>query len=185
MIDVDLQDPIELIPKMVELWNQGFQHVLPRRVSRTGEPFTKKFTAYLGYLVLSKFGSYAIPKNTGDFRLIDRKIINNLVKMKERSIFLRGLTAVINDSPKIIDFHRPKRDLGQTKYNKWFGGIRSGINGLISYSNIFLEVFFYTGTLLALLSFTLGVRYIWFKVNGIFIPEGVTQLFVALTLLVD
>jgi len=181
IIDVDLQDPIELIPQMVELWVAGFQHVLPRRISRTGEPFTKRFTAYLGYLFLSKFGTYAIPKNTGDFRLIDRKIINNLIKMKELNIFLRGLTAIINDSPKIIEFHRPKRSTGQTKYNRWFGGIRSGINGLISYSNIFLEIFFYTGTLLAFVSFMLGARYLWFKVNGIYIPEGITQLFVALT----
>jgi dolichol-phosphate mannosyltransferase len=181
IIDVDLQDPVELIPEMIYSWSQGNAHILPRRISRTGEPLTKRFTAFLGYLFLSKFGSYPIPKNTGDFRLIDREIINKLIRIKERNIFIRGLTAIIDDTPVLIDFRRPERRAGRTKYNKWFGSLRSGINGIISYSNILLELFFYIGSMFAMISFLLSARYIWYKINGVYIPEGLTQLFVALT----
>ena len=83
IMDVDLQDPIELIPKMLTLWEEGNNHVLPQRISRSGEPITKSITATLGYLFLKIFSKTHIPMNTGDFRLLDRKLVNHLISFKE------------------------------------------------------------------------------------------------------
>jgi glycosyltransferase involved in cell wall biosynthesis len=181
IMDVDLQDPIELIPKMLTLWEEGNNHVLPQRISRSGEPITKRITATLGYLFLKIFSKTHIPMNTGDFRLLDRKLVNHLISFKEFNIFIRGLVSYIDENPRLLPFQRPPRKVGKTKYNKWFGSIRSGINGLIGNSKILLDIIVYSGFILAFGSFLLGLRTLWWKLTGVYIPEGGTQLLVVVT----
>jgi dolichol-phosphate mannosyltransferase len=183
IMDVDQQDPIDLIPKMVELWRNGNNHILPRRLSRSGEPFTKVATAYLGYKFLDKFGHVRIPRNTGDFRLIDNKIVLEILKFKESHIFLRGLVALIDDKPIFLEFDRPKRAIGETKYNKWFGGISSGMNGVLSFSTAFLEFITFIGFIISIFSLFFGINFMIQKILGKDIPFGQTQIFIGITFL--
>lgn len=181
VIDVDLQDPIELLPTMIDLWRNGKKLIIPRRVSRSGEPMTKKLTAAIGYSFLSRFGNAPIPKNTGDFRLMDRSVIERVLSLRESHVFLRGLVAIVDQDPFLIDFVRPPRLIGKTKYNKWFGGIRSGLNGIVSYSTALLDFIIIIGLALATLSLIIGSKYLVYKVTGHYIPPGNTQLFVMVT----
>jgi len=181
VIDVDLQDPVELIPLMIQHWRNGETLVLPRRISRSGEPLTKRLTAALGYAFLNRFGHIPIPKNTGDFRLMDRTLVRRVLALRESHIFLRGLVAVADQNPVLIDFDRPSRPKGRTKYNKWFGGIRSGMNGIVSFSSALLDGIVILGLVLASISFFLGFRLALYKISGNYIPPGNASLFVVVT----
>jgi glycosyltransferase involved in cell wall biosynthesis len=181
VIDVDLQDPVELIPLMIQHWRKGEKLVLPRRISRSGEPLSKRLTAALGYSFLNRFGHFPIPKNTGDFRLMDRALVTRVLALRESHIFLRGLVAVADQNPVLIDFDRPSRPKGRTKYNKWFGGIRSGMNGIVSFSSALLDGIVILGLVLASISFFLGVRLALYKITGSYVPPGNASLFVVVT----
>jgi dolichol-phosphate mannosyltransferase len=89
VIDADLQDPVELIPQMIDMWKSGSKLIIPRRKSRTGEPFTKKMTAALGYAFLDKFGNAPIPRYTGDYRLMDKSVVE-----KAKQMYSLGFTSV-------------------------------------------------------------------------------------------
>jgi dolichol-phosphate mannosyltransferase len=181
VIDVDLQDPIDLIPKMIQQWRKGQALVLPRRISRSGEPITKRLTAAVGYSFLKRFGHTPIPKNTGDFRLMDRALVERVLALRESHVFLRGLVAIADQDPELIDFVRPARLRGRTKYNKWFGGIRSGLNGIVSFSSALLDGIMVVGLILAFISFILGAKYAFFKLTGHYLAPGNAQLFVVVT----
>jgi len=181
VIDVDLQDPPELIPQMISKWQEGGVLLIPRRVSRKGEPISKRLTAAAGYSFLSKYGNAPIPKNTGDYRLMDRSVVDRVLTLRESHVFLRGLVALVEQNPIFIDFERPARAYGKTKYNKWFGGIKSGLNGIVSYSTALLDWLIIIGLLMAAISFVFGARLAVYKLTGNFVPPGNTQLFVMVT----
>jgi glycosyltransferase involved in cell wall biosynthesis len=181
VIDADLQDPVELIPQMIDMWKSGSKLIIPRRKSRTGEPFTKKMTAALGYAFLDKFGNAPIPRHTGDYRLMDKSVVEKVLALRETHVFLRGLVALVDQSPEFLEFDRPRRNTGRTKYNLWFGGIRSGLNGIVSYSTALLDWIIVTGLLLAVVSFFFGLKYFIYKISGFYIAPGNTQLFVMVT----
>lgn len=181
VIDVDLQDPIDLIPVMIQHWRDGQPLVLPRRISRSGEPISKRLTAAVGYSFLKRFGHTPIPKNTGDFRLMDRALVERVLALRESHVFLRGLVAIADQDPALIDFVRPPRPRGRTKYNKWFGGIRSGMNGIVSFSSALLDGIMVVGLVLASISFILGAKYALYKLTGHYIAPGNAQLFVIVT----
>jgi dolichol-phosphate mannosyltransferase len=181
VIDIDLQDPIELIPMMIERWRQGEHLIIPRRTSRSGEPASKKATAAIGYYFLSKFGQAPIPRNTGDFRLMDKSVLQRVLNLNESHVFLRGLVALTDQNPVYIDFERPPRAIGQTKYNRWFGGIKSGLNGIVSYSTALLDFLLIIGIAMAILSFGFGAKFAIQKLTGNYIPPGDAQLFVMVT----
>ena len=181
VIDVDLQDPVELIPTMIDMWRQGEQLIIPRRIRRSGEPLSKKMTAAFGYYFLSKFGQAPIPRNTGDFRLMDKSVVKRVTSLNESHVFLRGLVALADQRPKYIDFERPPRAIGKTKYNRWFGGIKSGLNGIVSYSTALLDFLLVIGFAMAMLSFGFGTKFAVEKLLGNDIPPGDAQLFVMVT----
>lgn len=181
VIDVDLQDPVELIPLMIQHWRKGESLVLPRRISRSGEPLSKRLTAAVGYSFLNRFGHIPIPKNTGDFRLMDRGLVTRVLALRESHIFLRGLVAVADQNPVLIDFIRPPRPKGRTKYNKWFGGIRSGMNGIVSFSSALLDGIVVLGLVLASIAFFLGAKLALYKLTGHYIAPGNASLFVVVT----
>lgn len=116
IIDVDLQDPPELIPKMVEMWKEGNDIVYGKRLKRKGETVFKKLTAAVYYRVLSSMSAYPIPLDTGDFRLIDRKVADVFLKMREQARFLRGMSAWMGFEAVPLEYVREERFAGKTKY---------------------------------------------------------------------
>ena len=117
IIDADLQDPPELIPKMVELWEQGYDDVYAKRKSRKGETWLKKFTSKMYYKVLQSLTRVEIQKDTGDFRLLDKRCVNALRKMRETGRCSKSMFSWIGYNKKEILYDRDPRIAGKTKWN--------------------------------------------------------------------
>jgi glycosyltransferase involved in cell wall biosynthesis len=183
VMDVDLQDPPELIPEMLNAWENGSKLVLAERRTRVGEPATKKFISNLGYKFLNRFSEVPIPKNTGDFRLMDRKIVDHLAKFPEYNGFLRGLVSLVGFEPKIIYFDRVERYAGTTKYNKWVGSLRIAFNGVIGYSTALLKISTLIGIIFSIGAVIGGLSYGVAKVLGVDFPTGNPTLVVSIYLL--
>ena len=139
-MDVDLQDPPELLHEMIAKWREGYDVVLPQRRHRTGEPLIKKFVAATGYKVINKIADVKIPPNTGDFRLMKRRVVAEVVRLKESHGFLRGMVAVVGFRQAIIPFDRPARFAGETNYNRFLGSLRIGFNGIFCFSTYALSL---------------------------------------------
>lgn len=116
IMDADLQDPPELILELVKIWEQGFHVVYGKRISRTGESYFKKISASVFYNFLRWLTDVEIPLDTGDFRLVDRKVVNSLTSMNEKSLFIRGLIAWMGFKQYPMEYHREARYAGETKY---------------------------------------------------------------------
>ena len=116
IIDVDLQDPPELIAEMVELWEQGAKIVYGKRLKRKGETIFKRLTAFLYYRLLKSMSAYPIPLDSGDFRLLDREVADGFLKMREHNRFLRGMSAWMGYNAQPLEYVRAERYAGQTKY---------------------------------------------------------------------
>jgi glycosyltransferase involved in cell wall biosynthesis len=164
VMDVDLQDPPELLHEMVAKWREGFDVVLPQRRERTGEPWIKKLVAGTGYKVINKIADVRIPPNTGDFRLMSRRVVRELVKLKESHGFLRGMVAVVGFKHTLIPFDRPARYAGETNYNRFFGSLRIGFNGIFCFSTYALTLSTMFGFIIAGFSFLLMGIYLFYKI---------------------
>ena len=116
IIDVDLQDPPELIPDMVKRWEEGVDIVYGKRLKRQGETLFKKLTAAAYYRLLAWMSAYPIPLDTGDFRLLDRKVADVFLRMREHNRFLRGMSAWMGFRAEPIEYERHERFAGSTKY---------------------------------------------------------------------
>lgn len=119
VIDADLQDPPELIPRMVELWQSGNDVVFAQRVSRAGESFIKKFTARMFYRIANRIGERPIPADTGDFRLMSRRAVDGLKQLREKHRFMKGLFNWIGYNQIALPYERAERFAGETKFNYW------------------------------------------------------------------
>ena len=172
VMDVDLQDPPELILEMVNKWKQGYDVVLPQRRARTGEPWLKKLVAGTGYKVINKIADVKIPQNTGDFRLMSRRVILEVVKLKESHGFLRGMVAVVGFKQCLIPFDRPARFAGETNYNRFFGSLRIGFNGIFCFSTYALTLSTQFGFVIAAASFLIAMTYLVMKLAGFPFPMG-------------
>jgi dolichol-phosphate mannosyltransferase len=172
VMDVDLQDPPELIHEMVNKWQQGYDVVLPQRRARTGEPWLKKLVAGTGYKVINKIADVKIPPNTGDFRLMTRRVILEVVKLKESHGFLRGMVAVVGFKQCLIPFDRPARFAGETNYNRFFGSLRIGFNGIFCFSTYALTLSTQLGFATAIASFLIAMTYLVMKLAGFPFPIG-------------
>lgn len=159
VIDVDLQDPPELIGPMVAKWREGYDVVYAQRRSRKGETLVKKAVSYFGYWVINRLSDVAIPRNTGDFRLLSRKVIEELRRLPERHGFLRGLVAFVGFRQAAVDYDRDERAVGQGNYNRFLGSMRIGLNGLIGFSTVPLSLLMWLGLAVASLS-VLGILFI-------------------------
>lgn len=133
-IDVDLQDPVEAIPEMIKKWKEGFDVVHGKRLVRKGETFLKKATSTMYTNFFEKITGLKIPKNCGDFKLFDRKVINVLIDMNERDRFLRGMTEWVGFKQTYVEFERKKRFAGKTKYN-FKKLLKLATNGIVSNSS--------------------------------------------------
>ena len=182
-MDVDLQDPPELIHEMVAKWREGFDVVLPQRRARTGEPWIKKLVAATGYKVINKIADVKIPPNTGDFRLMARRVVREVVKLKESHGFLRGMVAVVGFKQSIIPFDRPARFAGETNYNRFFGSLRIGFNGIFCFSTYALTLSTMFGFIIAGCSFLLMAIYLFYKLMGWEIVWGNPTLVILISFL--
>ncbi len=172
VIDVDLQDPPELIKDMVTKWKEGYDVVMAQRRTRNGDTFAKKVVSYIGYKVINKIANPKIPPNTGDFRLMSRRVVDEINRLKESHGFLRGLVAVVGFKQTSILFDRVPRFSGQTKYNRFSGSLKIGFNGIICFSNYLLTLSSQIGFIIAGGSITFGVLYVIMKIAGFPFPTG-------------
>jgi glycosyltransferase involved in cell wall biosynthesis len=140
VIDCDLQDPPRLIPEMVRLWREGNKVVIPQRTSREGETLIKRVISYVGYWVINRIAIVPIPRNTGDFRLLDRRVVKEIVNLQESHGFLRGLTSVVGFKTVLLPFSRDSRASGQGKYNRLTGSLKIGFNGIVAFSDSLLRI---------------------------------------------
>jgi len=181
IIDCDLQDPPELIYEMNIKINEGYDVVLGRRKSRKGETSIKKIITLVGYKFIEKITDIRIPKNTGDFRIVSKRMLENLKKFKEPNAFLRGLVAYIGFKQTFIDYDRDERLSGKSKYNKYLGSIQIAFNGIFGFSSKPLFLMSILGFSFAFLSFCIGIYYIIMKLLDPSITPGLssTVLFIS------
>jgi polyisoprenyl-phosphate glycosyltransferase len=183
VMDVDMQDPPELITEMIAKWREGYDVVLPQRRQRTGEPWIKKLVATTGYKVIDKIADVKIPPNTGDFRLMTRRAVAEVVRLKECHGFLRGMVALVGFKQVIIPFDRPPRFAGETNYNRFFGSLRIGFNGIFCFSTVALSLSTLLGFIIAGGSFLLMAVYLFFKLMGWEIAWGNPTLVILISFL--
>jgi len=172
VMDVDLQDPPELIPELLTKWKEGFAVVYGKRRHRDGETWLKKLTAKVGYGLIDRFGDVKIPRDTGDFRLIDRIVIDELKRFPETHGFLRGLVALVGYKQTEVIFDRPARHSGKGNYNRFFGSLKIGLNGIVGFSSALLNLSTVLGFLAAITSFLLGASYVALQILGQSFPIG-------------
>lgn len=180
VIDVDLQDPPHLIIPMYRKLKEGYEVVYAKRKSRKGETLLKKMISRVGYYVISKCSDIDIPQNTGDFRLMTKRVIEELRKLDESHGFLRGLVAFIGFKQTAIEYDRDERFEGVGNYNRFTGSFKIGLNGLISFSSRPLQIMSIMGFIIAGVSFLLGGWYVLQKLLGMPLTPGLstTVLFV-------
>jgi dolichol-phosphate mannosyltransferase len=172
IMDVDLQDPPELIAAMVAKWREGYDVVIPQRRTRRGEPWIKRLIAAVGYRVINKIANVEIPPATGDFRLLSRRVVEELKRLKECHGFIRGMVAVVGFRQALIPFDRPARHAGRTHYNRLFGSLRIGFNGVFCFSTYALSLCTQAGFFAAGASFLLALVYLGMKLGGFPFPIG-------------
>jgi glycosyltransferase involved in cell wall biosynthesis len=152
VIDVDLQDPPELVEKLLEKAREGFDVVTARRGSRKGETFVKKLISSVGYRVINRIAEIPIPPNTGDFRIISRRVVEELRGLSESHGFLRGLVGLVGFKQTEVFYERDARHAGQGNYNRYLGSLKIGFNGIIGFSTFPLQLMMWTGFVIAALS---------------------------------
>ncbi|MCX7847440.1 MAG: glycosyltransferase [bacterium] len=163
VIDADLQDPPELIADLVAGWCEGYDVVYAQRVSRAGETWVKRVVCEVGYWLLNHISDVSIPRNAGDFRLLSRRVINELKKLHEREGFLRGMVAYVGFDQKAVPYHRDARAGGAGKYNRLLGSLTIALNGFIGFSKYPLHVISIMGLVISFASLTLGAIYLSIK----------------------
>lgn len=151
-IDADLQDPPELIADLVAKWREGYDVVYATRRSRRGERWFKRLTATFFYRTIGRMSRVPIPRDTGDFRLLDRRVVEALKQMPERTRFMKGLFAWVGFKQTSVLFDRDPRLKGATTWNYWRLW-NLAIDGIISFSLLPLKVWTYVGLCISLLSF--------------------------------
>jgi glycosyltransferase involved in cell wall biosynthesis len=150
-IDADLQEPPELIPEMLSLWQQGYDVVLAKRRSRSSDTVFKRWSAFLFYRGMRVLGDIDLPENVGDFRVMDRKVVDALRMLPERTRFMKGLFAWLGFRQVTIEFDRPSRQHGEAKQSlKRL--VRLASDGLISFSTVPLRMWSYIGFAVALMA---------------------------------
>ncbi len=178
-IDADLQDPPELIGELLVKWREGYDVVYAVRRSRSGESWLKKLTAYLFYRVIGRMSQVPIPRNTGDFRLLDRRVVEALKHLPERTRFMKGLFSWVGFKQTFIFYDRARRYRGETKWNYWRLW-NFAIDGITSFSAVPLKVWSYAGLVISLIAFLYAALLIIRTIAlGIDVP-GYASLMVAI-----
>ncbi|WP_411752630.1 glycosyltransferase family 2 protein [Serratia sp. (in: enterobacteria)] len=155
-IDVDLQDPIDVIPLLLNKWENGAEVVLAKRMDRQCDGRMKRKTAEWFYRVHNKISKPAIEENVGDFRLMSREVVDNIKLLPERNLFMKGILSWVGGKVDIVEYSRAQRVAGTSKFNGWKLW-NLAIEGITSFSTFPLRVWAYIGFFAATLSFIFGV----------------------------
>lgn len=172
VIDVDLQDQPEVIEQLYNKMAEGFEVVYAMRSSREGETLIKRAVSYFGYSVINRLSDVQIPRNTGDFRIMSRRVIEELRQLSESHGFLRGLVAYVGFKQTAVLYKRDARLSGTGNYNRLLGSLRIGINGLVGFSSRPLQLMSVAGFVVAALSFIIGLWYVLQKLFGVDLTPG-------------
>ena len=181
IIDCDLQDPPELLSQMYSKMDEGYDVVLAKRKSRKGETLVKKLITSVGYNLINKISDVKIPINSGDFRLISKKIVNFLNEFDEPNAFLRGLVAYVGFKQTFIEYDRDERFSGISKYNKYLGSIKIAFNGLFGFGSKPIFLMSLLGFVFAFLSFLIGLYYVIVKIFDSNITPGLSSTILIIT----
>jgi len=181
-IDADLQDPPELIPRMLEKWRAGFEVVLAHRVDRSTDSWFKSFTAGWFYRIHNRVANVQLPENVGDFRLLDRCVVEAIRLLPERQRFMKGVFAWVGFNTAAVEYVRETRSGGTSKFSGWWLW-NLALEGITSFSTMPLRVWTYVGLVVAGVSLGYGafivVRTL---IHGVELA-GYASLFVAVTFL--
>ncbi len=153
VIDVDLQDPPELIAELLSKAETGhYDVVTAKRRTREGETAIKKLVSHVGYTVINRISEVPIPRNTGDFRIMNRRVVEELRGLREHHGFLRGLVSLVGFRQGELEYDRDSRHVGAGNYNRYLGSLKIGLNGIIGFSVVPLQLMMWTGFAIASLS---------------------------------
>ena len=182
VIDADLQDPPELIVDLYRKLKEGHDVVLAKRRGRTeGEPLVRKLMSVVGYRLINALADVDIPRDTGEFRIMTRRVVDELCRLKEGHGFLRGLVAFVGFDQAFVEFDRPPRAAGASSYPQYFGSIRIGLNGVVGFSNVLLTATLMAGVAIAALALLVGF---YVAVMKLFFAEDYPLGIPTLTLLI-
>jgi len=177
-IDADLQDPPELIEAMVAKWREGFDVVYATRSRRAGESLLKRTSAKYFYRIFDRITDFPVPHDTGDFRLLDRRVVDVLIRLPERTRFMKGLFAWVGFKQAAITFDRPERSGGRTKWSYWRLW-NFALDAVTSFSSLPLKVWSYLGVVISLMAFLYAMFLAGLKIiRGIDVP-GYASIMVA------
>ena len=178
-IDADLQDPPEVIPKLIKYWEEGYDDVYAKRRSRKGETWLKKWTSKMYYRILQKMSSVEIQKDTGDFRLLDRRCVNALKKMRETSRNSKSMFSWIGYKKKEVLYDRDPRVAGKTKW-KYGRLIDLAIDGITSFTTSPLKI----ATYIAIPTFIIFIAYFIYAIIKAIVTQIPVQAYQAIILLI-
>ena len=183
VIDVDLQDPPELIESLYRKIEseKSYDVVMAKRKARKGETQTKKIFTSIGYFLINKMTDIKIPRNTGDFRIMSRRVVEEIKKLNETHGFLRGLVSFVGFKQTFVEYERDERFQGKGKYNKYFGSIKIGMNGLFGFTSKPLVIMSTVGFAFAFVSFLLGLWYLVQKLMGVDFTPGLPTTVLVIT----
>lgn len=182
VMDGDLQDPPELVLDMIAKWREGYSIVYAKRLDREGESRFKVRSARLFYRILNRFSSVPIPEDVGDFRLVGRDALNAFLQMPERDRFVRGMFAWLGFKQASVEFDRPARAAGETKYPLW-KMLRLAVTGLIGFSDVPLRLAIWGGMGVSALALFYGVYVISLKLIGGHVIDGWASTMVVVSFL--
>ncbi|MDP2570698.1 glycosyltransferase family 2 protein [Vibrio penaeicida] len=154
-IDVDLQDPIDVIPEMVDKWQAGADVVLAKRVDRTSDSVLKRNTAEMFYKIHNRISDLKIQENVGDFRLLSRDTVEHIKQLPERNLFMKGILSWVGGKVEIVEYTRNERAAGISKFNGWKLW-NFAIEGITSFSTLPLRVWSYIGFFISFMSLCYG-----------------------------
>lgn len=168
-IDVDLQDPIEVIPLLIEKWKSGANVVLAKRTDRSSDNAIKRKSAEWFYKIHNMISNPKIEDNVGDFRLLSREVVENIKLIQERNLFMKGVLSWVGGKIDIVEYTRDKRIAGSTKFNVWKLW-NLAIEGVTSFSTLPLKIWTYIGLIISFLSITYGS---WVVIKTLFFGNDV------------
>ena len=157
VIDVDLQDPPEVIIDLVDKWKEGYDVVYAQRIDRQGETKIRKIIDLTAYRVINFLSSVEIPVDTADFRLINRRVIEEIRKMPETNMFFRGMVSYVGFKQAAVRYHREAREADVSKYNRLWGEFRMGFHGIFCFSSKPLEYVTFLGGFMTAFGTLLGM----------------------------
>lgn len=183
VIDCDLQDPPELIAELVARWREGYDVVYGQRRTRAGETMPKRIVAWLGYRMINRIAEIEIPPNTGDFRLMSRRVVKNVLALKESHGFLRGLVGIVGFKQTSVLYDRGPRAAGSSKYNQFVGSLLIGLNGVVGFSRYPLQLISIGGIFFSGIALLIAVLYAALKLAGVHFPVGNATIVFVVTFL--